>query len=130
MNDLLYICAPTPLQHGVLAAFDLPASYYEQMARDYDRKRRQTMEACDAVGLASLPPQGSYYLMVDVRGAGFADDRSAADALLARCGVASVPGSSFYTEPADGRHQLRLVSPRRTRTCKACAGLAKLSSPT
>jgi len=127
VNDLLYICAPTPLQHGVLAAFDLPPSYYEQMARDYDRKRRQTMEACDAVGLASLPPQGSYYLMVDVRGAGFADDRQASDALLSRCGVAAVPGSSFYTEPADGRHQLRLCFAKKDEDLdKACAGLAKL----
>jgi aminotransferase len=99
------------------------------MARDYDRKRRQTMEACDAVGLASLPPQGSYYLMVDVRGAGFADDRSAADALLSRCGVASVPGSSFYTEPADGRHQLRLCFAKKDEDlAKACAGLARLGA--
>ena len=128
VSDLLYICAPTPLQHGVLAAFDLPPSYYEQMARDYARKRAQTMAACDAVGLQSLPPQGSYYLMVDVRGAGFADDRAAADALLARCGVASVPGSSFYVDPADGRHQLRLCFAKQDRDLdKACAGLARLA---
>jgi aminotransferase len=127
VNDLLYICAPTPLQHGVLAAFDLPASYYEQMSRDYERKRAQTMAACDAVGLQSLPPQGSYYLMVDVRGAGFADDRQASDALLARCGVAAVPGSSFYTEPADGRHQLRLCFAKKDEDLDtACAGIAKL----
>jgi len=126
--DLLYICAPTPLQHGVLAAFDLPPSYYEQMARDYDRKRAQTMAACDAAGLRSLPPQGSYYLMVDVRGAGFATDREAADTLLARCGVAAVPGSSFYADPADGRHQLRLCFAKKDEDlARACAGLGRLS---
>ncbi len=126
--DLLYICAPTPLQHGVLAAFDLPASYYEQLARDYDRKRSQTMAACDAVGLQSLPPQGSYYLMVDVRGAGFRDDRQAADALLSRCGVAAVPGSSFYTDPADGRHQLRLCFAKTDADlARACEGLGRLA---
>jgi aminotransferase len=128
VNDLLYICAPTPLQHGVLAAFDLPPAYYEQMSRDYARKRAQTMAACDAVGLQSLPPQGSYYLMVDVRGAGFADDRAAADALLSRCGVAAVPGSSFYVDPADGRHQLRLCFAKQDHDLdKACAGLARLA---
>jgi aminotransferase len=119
VNDLLYICAPTPLQHGVLAAFDLPASYYEQMARDYDRKRRQTMEACDAVGLASLPPQGSYYLMVDVRGAGFADDRQASDTLLSRCGVAAVPGSSFYKTPGAGSNKLRFCFCKKEETLTA-----------
>jgi aminotransferase len=128
VNDLLYICAPTPLQHGVLAAFDLPQSYYDALSADYARKRRVTMEACDAVGLRSLPPQGSYYLMVDVRGAGFGSDREAADALLSRCGVASVPGSSFYTDPADGRHQLRLCFAKQDHDLeKACEGLARLS---
>ncbi|MGQ0553807.1 MAG: pyridoxal phosphate-dependent aminotransferase [Planctomycetota bacterium] len=125
--DLLYICAPTPLQHGVLAAFDLPPSYYTQLSADYERKRRVTMEACDAVGLRSLPPQGSYYLMVDVRGAGFANDREAADVLMQRCGVAAIPGSSFYTQPADGQHQLRLCFAKQDHDLeRACEGLARL----
>jgi aminotransferase len=127
VNDLLYICAPTPLQHGVLAAFDLPAEYYARMSADYARKRQLTMEACDAAGLRSIPPQGSYYLMVDVRGAGFASDREAADALLSRCGVASVPGSSFYADPEDGRHQLRLCFAKQDKDLAlACEGLARL----
>ncbi|HTE06702.1 MAG TPA: aminotransferase class I/II-fold pyridoxal phosphate-dependent enzyme [Planctomycetota bacterium] len=128
VNDLLYICAPTPLQHGVLAAFDLPPAYYAQLAEDYARKRRLTLAACEAVGLHALPPQGSYYLMVDVRGAGFASDREAADALLARCGVASVPGSSFYMDPADGRFQLRLCFAKQDEDlARACEGLSKLA---
>ena len=72
--DLVYICAPTPLQHGVVAALQLPDSYYEGLLADYATKRARIMEACDDVGLRSLRPQGAYYLMVDVRGAGFTDD--------------------------------------------------------
>jgi aminotransferase len=126
--DLLYICAPTPLQHGVLAAFDLPQSYYRQMQADYDRKRAQTMAACDAVGLRSLPPQGSYYLMVDVREAGFATDREAADVLMRQCGVATVPGSSFYVDPADGATQLRICFAKQDKDLdRACEGIAKLA---
>ncbi len=128
VSDLLYICAPTPLQHGVLAAFDLPPSYYAQMQADYDRKRRITMEACDAVGLRSLPPQGSYYLMADVRGAGFPDGRQAADDLMQRCGVATVPGSSFYVDPEDGRFQLRICFAKQDADLeRACDGLARLA---
>ncbi|GJM22398.1 MAG: aminotransferase [Planctomycetota bacterium] len=125
--DLVYICAPTPLQHGVLAAFDLPAQYYVDMARDYERKRAQTMQACRAVGLEPLVPQGSYYLMVDVRGAGLRDDRHAADVLLQHCGVAAVPGSSFFTDPSDGRHQLRLCFAKQDHDLqRACDGIAQL----
>jgi len=129
VSDLVYICAPTPLQHGVLAAFDLPPAYYEEMARDYATKRAMLVEACDAVGLRSLPPQGSYYLMVDVRGAGLPDDRTAADVLLERCGVAAVPGSSFHVDPADGRSQLRLCFAKRTPDLeRACEGIRRLAS--
>jgi aminotransferase len=129
VNDLLYICAPTPLQHGVLAALELPPSYYATLAADYARKRARTMEACDAVGLTSLPPQGSYYLMVDVRAAGFADDRTAADELMRRCGVATVPGSSFYVDPADGATQLRICFAKQDHDLdRACEGIRRLAT--
>ncbi len=125
--DLVYICPPTPLQHGVVAAFDLPASYYEQMSADYAAKRAMTMEACDAVGLRSLAPHGSYYLMVDVRDAGFTTDREAADVLLNHCGVAAVPGSSFYVDPKDGATQLRLCFAKQDHDLeRACAGIRSL----
>ena len=127
--DLLYICAPSPLQHGVLAAFDLPADYYAQLLVDYHRKRALTMAACESVGLRSLVPQGSYYLMVDVTGAGFTSDREAADVLLERCGVASVPGSSFYVDPADGATQLRLCFAKQDHDlARACEGIARLAA--
>ncbi len=128
LNDLLYICAPTPLQHGVLAAFDLPPAYYERLRADYAAKRAAIMAACDGVGLTSLAPQGSYYLMADVRGAGFRDDRQAADVLMRECGVATVPGSSFYTDPAEGRHQVRICFAKQDHDLRrACEGLARLS---
>jgi aminotransferase len=129
INDLLYICAPTPLQHGVLAAFELPPSYYATLSADYTRKRAQTMAACDAVGLSGLPPQGSYYLMVDVREAGLPDDRTAADVLMRQCGVATVPGSSFYVDPEDGRTQLRICFAKQDRDLdRACEGIRKLAT--
>ncbi len=129
--DLVYICPPTPLQHGVVAAFDLGPDYYEQMSADYARKRIQTMEACDAVGLTSLAPQGSYYLMVDVRGAGFETDVQAADVLMQQCGVAVIPGHSFYLDPADGRTQLRLCFAKQDHDLdRACDGIRKLASVT
>jgi aminotransferase len=108
LNDLLSICAPSPLQHGVVAAFDLPPSYYEQMARDYTVKRDMTAEACRDAGLEPFVPQGSYYMLADFSRLRFADDQEAARVMLEHAGVAVVPGSSFYANPADGRKQVRL----------------------
>jgi len=125
--DLVYICAPTPLQHGVAAAFDLPPEYYVALSSEYAAKRALIMETCEAVGLRPLTPQGAYYLMVDVRGAGFDNGREAADALLQRCGVAAVAGSAFYLDPADGETQLRLCFAKQIPDLqRACEGLLRL----
>ncbi len=107
LNDLLYICAPTPLQHGVTAAFDLPASYYEALRSDYALKLEALSGACEAAGLGVIRPQGAYYLLADVEGLGCASDREAAERLLDRAGVTAIPGGAFHADPEDGRHQVR-----------------------
>jgi len=126
--DLVYICAPTPLQHGVLAGLtELGDAYCTELQADYVAKRAKIMETCSRVGLTPLRPQGAYYLMVDVRGAGFRSDVEAAKVLLDECGVAAIPGNSFYVDPADGAHQLRLCFAKQDADLeRACAGLAQL----
>ncbi len=105
LNDLINICAPSPLQHGVVAAFDLPESYYTDM---YQVKRDMTVEACREAGMTPYPPQGAYYMLADFSELGFKDDQEAARVILERSGVAVIPGSSFYLDPQDGRRQIRL----------------------
>ncbi|HKY31261.1 MAG TPA: pyridoxal phosphate-dependent aminotransferase [Candidatus Polarisedimenticolia bacterium] len=107
LNDLLYICAPTPLQHAVIAALRLPDSYYDDLRRAYARKRSALAEACSAAGLEPILPQGAYYMLADISTMKAAGDKEAADRLLAEAGVSSVPGSSFYADPSQGRTQLR-----------------------
>jgi len=107
VNDLLYICAPTPLQHGVTAAFSLPPSYYDDLQASYAARLAALTEACEAAGLNVIRPQGAYYMLADVSRLGFDSDQKASAHLLASAGVTSVPGSSFYAEPADGRSQVR-----------------------
>ena len=108
LNDLINVCAPSPLQHGVVAAFDLPLEYYDRMVVDYTRKRDMTAEACRAAGMEPFVPQGSYYMLADVSRLGMKDDYDAARILLEQAGIAVIPGSSFYANPEDGRMQIRL----------------------
>jgi aminotransferase len=108
LNDLINICAPSPLQHGVVAAFDLPPGYYDRMVADYAVKRDMTADACRAAGMEPFVPQGSYYMLADVSRLGVKDDYDAAKVLLEQAGIAVVPGSSFYADPADGRMQVRV----------------------
>jgi len=96
VHDLFYICAPTPLQHGVVAGFSLPESFYVEMRAEYARKREVLCEALSAAGLEPSWPQGAYYVLADMRRLEQASARDASMELLKRVGVASVPGTAFY----------------------------------
>lgn len=113
MNDLLYICAPRPLQHAALAAFeDLDAEYVDDLQADYATRRRLLCETLEEVGFDVPWPDGAYYVLArfdhlaEVR-SGFDDDKQAVETLVQEAKVASVTGRSFYDDPSDGRYQLR-----------------------
>jgi aminotransferase len=106
VNDLFYVCAPTPLQHGAAAGFRAPASFFTDLASDYARKREMTCGALEKAGLAPIWPQGAYYVLADVEHLDFASAREAAMALLEETGVASIPGTAFYSD-AEGERFLR-----------------------
>jgi aminotransferase len=112
ISDLVYICAPAPLQHGVAGALPLGDDYYAQMAEDYAAKRALMCDTLEACGFNARRPDGAYYVLanferLDAERPGFADDRQATETLIERAGVACVPGNSFFADPADGRYWLR-----------------------
>jgi aminotransferase len=96
VNDLYYICAPTPLQHGAAAGFAAPKSYFDSLQTTYQAKRDKFCDALSASGLTPIVPQGAYYVLADVSHLGYATSREASMALLTEVGVASVPGASFF----------------------------------
>jgi aminotransferase len=57
--------------------------------------------------------------MTDISRFGFSDDVAFARHLVAEGGVAAVPGSSFYSDPAAGRQRLRFHFARRRETLEA-----------
>ncbi len=127
LNDLLYICAPTPLQHGAVAAFDLPESYYSGLREAYSAKRDLLVDACREAGIRPFVPQGAYYFLADISGLGCADDRAAAERLLTEAGVAVVPGSAFYPDGAGGSRQVRFCFAKETSDLQeGCRRLGRL----
>ena len=113
MNDLLYICAPRPLQHAALAAFeDLGDDYVPNLRDDYTARRRLLCETLEDIGFEVPWPDGAYYALANFDAlaetrTGFGDDKEAMKTLVREAKVASVSGRSFYEDPADGRSQLR-----------------------
>ena len=113
MNDLLYICAPRPLQHAALAAFeDLEDDYVADLQSDYATRRTLMCETLEDIGFNVPWPEGAYYVLADfaplaAERDGFADDRVACDTLIEEAHIGSVTGRSFYRDPDDGQYQLR-----------------------
>lgn len=107
VHDLLYICPPTPLQHAMIAALELQQDFYNAMQLSFLKKRDLMVSSLRDMGFTLAQPQGAYYLMADFKTLGFSDDEAAATALLEQAKVATVPGCSFYKNPADGQYQLR-----------------------
>ena len=60
-------------------------------------------------GFRCTPPAGAYYIMADFSDLSSQTDVEFAEWLVREMGVASVPGSSFYSRPEDGRTTVRFA---------------------
>ena len=98
-NDLLYVCAPTPLQHAAVAGLSMPESYFTDLSQSYATKRDILCKALEDAGLTPYWPKGAYYVLADIRRLGAKNAKAAAMMLLERTKIASVPGTSFYADP-------------------------------
>ena len=104
MNDLLYVCAPTPLQAGVAVGIqELPDSFYRNLAHDYQRKRDRFCGALAKAGLTPSIPQGAYYVLADVSRLPGRTNKERAMFLLNTIGLAGVPGEAFFSGTDGGQ---------------------------
>ncbi|MDD2369420.1 MAG: pyridoxal phosphate-dependent aminotransferase [Sulfuricurvum sp.] len=107
LNDLIYVCAPAPLQIGAAVGLEeLEDSYYVELARIHQYKRDLFCNALRDARLIPSVPSGAYYVMTDVSSVVGNDDFEKAMAILERTGVASVPGRAFYHDEA-GHNMVR-----------------------
>jgi aspartate/methionine/tyrosine aminotransferase len=129
VHDFLTVGAAAPLQQaGALAMHSAP-EYYQTLAREYAARRERLLGILARAGFKCFKPRGAYYIMTDISAFGFPDDVAFAKYLVKEIGVAAVPGSSFYNDPADGRTQLRFTFCKTETTFQAAEErLAKLKA--
>lgn len=129
VHDFLTVGAAAPLQEAGALALRMPDAYYEKLAADYRLRRDRTLAMLEEAGFRCFKPQGAYYIMTDISAFGFSDDIAFTRHLIQEVGVAPVPGSSFYSHPADGSQQVRFCFCKTDATLdEAARRLKKLRS--
>jgi aspartate/methionine/tyrosine aminotransferase len=118
MHDFLTIAAPSPLQEAGAVAMRLPAAYYRDLAAQYQRLRDWLIAILEERGFVCYAPAGAYYVMTDVSAFGFESDVAFARYLVKEVGVAAIPGSSFYSNPADGVSLVRFCFSKTDETIR------------
>ncbi|OGV54664.1 MAG: aminotransferase [Lentisphaerae bacterium GWF2_44_16] len=127
LNDLIYVCAPAPLQHGVAKGInELDSEYYLEIKNDFQKIRDKICSSLLHAGLKPFIPRGAYYILADVSSIKGKNSREKALALLDETGIATVPGKAFYHDAA-GENLVRFCFAKDEATIeKACSSLEGL----
>ena len=128
MNDLIYVCAPSPLQYGVaLGLGQLARSFYQTLALEYAKKRDLLCDVLMQVGLRPHIPQGAYYVLADASMLPGETSKAKTMFLLEETGIASVPGEAFFHNGA-GKDLVRFCFAKTDKELEeACSRLKRLS---
>jgi len=123
IHDFLTVGAPTPFQHAAVTALSFPEDYYETLGKHYEGARQFVVALLQKAGFGCSLPQGAYYILADaqelMRRFGLNDDVAFSRRLIESIGVATVPGSSFYSDPKLGRNQVRFCYCKKWETLHA-----------
>lgn len=123
VHDFLTVGAPTPFQHAAAVALGFPDEYYAGLQAHYAEAREFLAGLLEEVGFAVRRPEGAYYILAGagelMKRLGVGDDFAFSRKLIELTGVATVPGSSFYSKADRGREQVRFCFCKRWETLHA-----------
>lgn len=127
INDLIYVCGPSPLQFGVANGLDnLTKEFYNNIKKSFTKKRNLICEALKDIGLDPIIPEGAYYILANVSKINGLTSKEKAMNILQKTKVASVPGSSFFNSNA-GENMVRFCFAKEDYELEnACTNLLKL----
>jgi len=119
IHDFLTVGAPTPFQYAAVKALSFPLEYYIKLRDRYSDARELLYNALKSAGFKPFLPSGAYYIIAD-----YSDLKSLflpendfdfSIKLLHKTGIASVPGSSFFSSNIN-TNQIRFAFCKKTET--------------
>lgn len=121
VHDFLTVGAPAPLQTAAAVGFAFDANYYNHFCADYKMRREFLSGVLRDVGFEFSMPEGAYYIFADFSKLSDLDDVTFAKWMTQEIGVATVPGSSFYSNKEDGRNFVRFAFCKKQETLDRAA---------
>lgn len=121
VHDFLTVGAANPLQHAGTYALNLPKKYYEELQKEYQRKRDFILPVLQNAGFKCDAPEGAYYVMCGIDDFNFQNDVEFTKHLIREIGVAVIPGSSFYHDKNLGAQEVRFCFCKKDETLHAAA---------
>jgi aspartate/methionine/tyrosine aminotransferase len=96
-HQFLAFVTPPNLQWAVAQGLREDMAWSERACAGFQRSRDRFAAGLNALGLATLPSAGTYFLALDLEGSGITiDDAAFCDWMMDEAGVAGIPISAFY----------------------------------
>ncbi|GAB3207968.1 succinyldiaminopimelate aminotransferase apoenzyme [Marinactinospora thermotolerans DSM 45154] len=128
VNQFLTFTANGALQLAVAEALRSEMAWVAAQRDALQAKRDRLSEGLRAAGFEVMRPQGTYFVMADIRPLGFTDGIELARTLPRAAGVAAVPAQVFYDRAEEGRHLVRFAFCKRDEVLdEAVTRLSRLS---
>ncbi|GAA3751010.1 pyridoxal phosphate-dependent aminotransferase [Spinactinospora alkalitolerans] len=109
VNQFLTFSANGALQLAIADALRDEMDWVRAQRDALQAKRDRLAEGLRTAGFGVLRPQGTYFVMADIRPLGFTDGVELARALPRTAGVVTVPAQVFYDNQEEGRHLVRFA---------------------
>ena len=135
VHDFLTVGAAAPLQEGAAFALSLGEEYYRWLADLYRNARNILYNSLLKTDLYPYKPAGAYYIMTEcsefMQKHQLQNSVELAFFLVKNIGIATVPGSSFYSDPSNGKFIIRFCFCKKPETLqKARTYLSRISKAT
>ena len=119
LNQNMNVSAPTVAQRAAVAALGDEAKLeLDAHVRKYEANKRVVVDGLTKMGVQPheyAPPQGAFYMYVDLSSHGVRDSLGMCSALLEEAGVAMTPGVDFEEEGSGyGERRVRISFPGST----------------
>lgn len=103
IHQFVTFCSVAPTQEAVAYALETAGAsgYYDLLLTEYTARLDKLTSFLERAGLRPIRPQGTFFIMSDVSGLGFETDVEFAKYMTAEVGVACIPPSAFYHDPAE-----------------------------